>query len=62
MCLGLSGCVEPENAAPVWEQVKIGDLAPYEGDRTPRPQTLKTVNLDVYIFETPAANLDKLDK
>ncbi|UCC99297.1 MAG: hypothetical protein JSW66_05305 [Phycisphaerales bacterium] len=61
-CFCLVGCAEPENAVPVWEQVKIGDLAPYEGERTPRPQTLKTVNLDVYIFETPAANLDKLDK
>lgn len=60
--LGLSGCTEPESEVPIWEQVKIGDLAPYEGERTPQPPTVKTVNLDVYIFETPADNLDKLDR
>jgi hypothetical protein len=58
----LSGCPKPEEAAPVWEQVKIGDLAPYEGTKTAVPQTLKIVNLDVYVFEVPAVNISKLDK
>ena len=62
LCLGLSGCIEPAPEVPIWETVKIGDLAPYEGTKAPSPQVLKTVNLEVYIFEVPAANINKLDK
>ena len=62
VCFCLSGCTEPEGEIPIWEKVKIGDLAPYEGTKPPAPETLKTVNLDVYVFEVPAANINKLDK
>jgi hypothetical protein len=62
MLLSLSGCPKPEEETPIWEKVKIGDLAPYEGTKAATPQTLKAVNLDVYIFEVPAANINKLDK
>jgi hypothetical protein len=58
----LSGCPKPDEETPIWETVKIGDLAPYEGTK-PLPQpALKAVNLDVYIFEVPAANVHKLDR
>jgi len=60
--LTLSGCPQPQDQAPIWETVKIGDLAPYEGDRPAAPETLKTVNLDVYIFEVPGMNVHKLDR
>jgi len=60
--LGLSGCTEPEGDVPIWETVKIGDLAPYEGTKATALQTLKTVNLDVYVFEVPAVNISKLDR
>jgi hypothetical protein len=60
--LCLSGCPKPEAETPIWETVKIGDLAPYEGTKAAVPQTLKTVNLDVYVFEVPAVNISKLDR
>ena len=60
--LCLSGCPKPAEETPIWETVKIGDLAPYEGTRPAAPQTLKTVNLEVYVFEVPAVNINKLDK
>lgn len=58
----LSGCVEPKKESPVWEDIKITDLAPTEGGK-PRPsQRFKTINLDVHVFEVPAENIKKLDK
>ena len=58
----LSGCSEATKEPPVWEKVKISDLAPYEGGQ-PRPsQKIKTINLDVHVFEIPAENIDELDK
>ena len=61
-CFCLSGCPQAQDEVPIWETVKIGDLAPYEGDRPAAPETLKTVNLDVYIFEVPGMNVHKLDR
>ncbi len=60
--LCLSGCTKPEEEAPIWETVKIGDLAPYEGTVPRPPQTLKTVNLEVYVFGVPTTNIKRLDK
>jgi hypothetical protein len=59
-CLG--GCAEPQDNSPIWEKVKIGDLAPYGGDKRPRLQAIKTINLEVLAFEVPADNIGKLDK
>ncbi len=62
MSFFLSGCVEPKKKTPIWEKVKISDLAPTEGDQ-PRPsQRFKTITLDVHVFEVPAENIDKLEK
>ncbi len=61
-CLFLSGCGEPQDTEPVWEKVKIGDLAPYGGGKTQQPQTTKTINLDVHIFEVPTDNIEKLER
>jgi hypothetical protein len=58
----LSGCGGTQDDVPVWESVKIGDLAPYDGSKTSAPQATKTINLDVHIFEVPAENLNKLDR
>ncbi len=57
----LAGCGEPQDDVPVWEKVKIGDLAPYDGSKTPGPQAMKTINLDVHVFEVPVESIDKLD-
>jgi hypothetical protein len=58
----LSGCGEPQDKAPVWEKVKIGDLAPYDGGKKPQTQAIKTINLEVHVFEVPADNIEKLDR
>jgi len=58
----LSGCSKPEPEVPVWEQVKIGDLAPSEADKTKQTELLKMTRLDVHIFEIPADNIDEIDK
>ena len=58
----LSGCDEPQETPPVWEQVKIGDLAPYDGNKTQPPPAPKTIDLAVHVFEVSADNIKKLDK
>ncbi len=56
------GCAGPEPEPPIWEKVKIGDLAPYDTGKTPRAQLLKMTKLDVHIFEIPADNIGELDR
>lgn len=58
----LSGCDKPQETAPIWEQVKIGDLAPYEGNKTPKPPATRSIDLAVHVFEVPADNIEKLDR
>jgi len=59
LSLMLAACSGPEEAAPLWEHVKITDLAPSGG--TEQPRLLETANFNVYIFEIPAANIAVLD-
>jgi len=54
------GCSEPEEE-PIWEKVKVGDLAPDEGDSN-KPKLVKAVHLEVHVLEIPADNIDQLDK
>jgi len=56
----LTGCTAPEEE-PIWENVKIGDLAPRRGGKLPSVRLVKTINFDLHIFEIPAENIDKLD-
>lgn len=56
------GCSEPEPEMPIWEKVKIGDLAPSNGGKPTPEQLLKTTKLDVHIFEIPAENVKMLDR
>jgi hypothetical protein len=58
----LSGCAEPEPELPVWETVKIGDLAPQDGGKSQKVELLKMTKLEVHIFEIPADNIDTIDK
>jgi len=60
--LCIIGCSKPEPEVPVWEQVKIGDLAPQDGGKTAKVELLKMTRLDVHIFEIPADNIDEIDK
>lgn len=47
---------------PIWEQVKIRDLAPIDNNTQPDSQRLKTINFNVCIFEIPADEISSLDK
>jgi hypothetical protein len=58
----LVGCAEPEPEMPIWEKVKIGDLAPYDTGKTTRVELLKMTKLDVHIFEIPTDNIGEVDK
>jgi len=60
--LCLSGCAKPELEQPIWEKVKIGDLAPRDGGTTRKVELLKMTRLDVHIFEIPADNINEIDK
>ena len=62
LVFSLFGCAEPESEMPIWETVKIGDLAPQDGGKTQKAELLKMTRLDVHIFEIPADNIDEIDK
>jgi hypothetical protein len=58
----LFGCAKPEPEPPIWEKVKIGDLAPQEAGKKTQVELLKMTKLDVHIFEIPADNISEIDK
>ena len=62
-CLALlsAGCNETETSEPIWEQVKIGDLASPDSGKEPGGKLLKATNFDVSIFEMPAQNVSMLE-
>lgn len=57
----LTSCNAPEKDEPIWEQVKLGDLAPSSDAKHPPGQLLKTINLNIYVFEMPAENINALN-
>ena len=57
----LTGCGEHEKSKPIWEGVKIGDIAPAKPTKSKGFQLIKTANFDVYVFELPAKNVSSLD-
>lgn len=61
LIFSLMGCNGPEKSEPIWEQVKVSDIAPSQNGNRPSIQLLKTINFDVHIFEIPAENVSELD-
>ena len=63
ICLPLwpAGCRTPGKQKPVWEQVKISDLAPPPNNQRATSGLLKTINFDVHIIEMPADKIGELD-
>jgi hypothetical protein len=57
--LGSAGCKTKPKEQQIWEQVKIGDLAPR--DKLAAPQFFSTVVMDVQIMDLPADRVDRLD-
>jgi hypothetical protein len=61
VALLLTGCpASAPQKPPIWEQAKIGDLAPH-GTTEPNQQLSDIINFDVYVFEIPATDANILD-
>lgn len=58
----LISCIAAEKQKPIWEQVKIGDIAPSQSGKQQGGRPLETANFDVHIFEIPAENVEKLQE
>jgi len=56
----LTGCTPPEEE-PIWKNLKIGDLAPTHDGKPQRSRLVESTNFNLYIFEMPSGNIDKLD-
>jgi hypothetical protein len=61
LALLVTGCNRPKEP-PIWETVKIGDLAPGGPKADPNRALLKAIGFDVHVFEVPADNINKLNE
>ncbi len=59
-CFLLTSCGAREKTEPIWQHIKIGDIAPSHRTKRPAGRLLKTINLSVYTFEIPAENITAL--
>jgi hypothetical protein len=57
----LLGCGESKKEKPIWEGIKIGELAPTASKSEGEVQLLKTINFKIYILEVPDVNIGVLD-
>lgn len=57
----LTSCKAPEKDKPIWQQVRISDLATPSDVNNPGGRLLKTINLDIHIFEMPAEDINVLN-
>ena len=61
VALLLTCCSSRQKGEPIWQDVKIGDIAAPGSDRLAGGQLLKTIDFSVCIFEIPAENISALD-
>jgi len=61
LCLCLAGCDASEKSEPIWQNVKITDLAPSHPAKRPDSPLVKTADFAVYTFEIPAEKVEMLD-
>jgi hypothetical protein len=57
----LTGCAAEKKQKPIWENIKIGDIASIDKSRPRESQALKTIDLNIYIFDLPAQNITALN-
>lgn len=57
----LTSCMAPEKEKPIWEQVKISDLATSSDVNNPEGRPLKTIYFDIHIFEMPTKDFNTLN-
>ena len=60
LTFGLVGC-PPLEEKPIWKDLKIGDLAPRRDGKPQRSCLVESTNFNLYVFEMPSDNIDKLD-
>ena len=59
----MTGCKAPDKQQPIWEQVKISDIAPTGKSQSAAggvPQTVKTINFDIHIMDVPVDKISEL--
>ncbi len=61
LLISLTGCGDQEQDKPIWETMKIGDLAPSDAGRDQNGRVLQTANFNVHVFEVPAENVNDLE-
>jgi hypothetical protein len=54
----IAGCSQSSKEPPIWEQIKIGEIGATGGSHV--PAGLNTTNLDVHVFQVPAAGVKHL--
>jgi len=59
-CFYLAGCNPEPKEEPIWEYVKIGDLAPWKGEKHSDVIKIKSIGFSVYIFEAPVGRMEAL--
>ena len=59
LCVVVAGC-NPPKEEPIWEHVKIGDLAPWKSDQRGGIGGIKSIGFSVYVFEAPLGRFDEL--
>jgi hypothetical protein len=61
LCLSTAflGCKRPAQEPPIWEQVKIGDLASAQSPKQDMP-VLNALKIDVHVYSVPAHNIEQL--
>lgn len=63
--ISLFGCnkkAEMPDEKPIWQDIKINDLAQLSSTTSNRPKQLKTFDFDLYIMEMPSQRLGSLNK
>jgi len=60
MAVQMAGCKPDEPPKPIWEDVKLTDIAP--AGSGPRLKPLETADFELYICETPLENFSHLNK
>jgi len=57
----LVSCNGSEKKVPVWENLKITDIAPIQGPTEPPQQLLKTINFNIYVIDLPAEKFSVIE-
>jgi hypothetical protein len=60
LCGFFAGCRPKEK--PIWEKVKASDIPPAKYDGKSGPQRVQTGNFNIYVYEIPQKNFEKISE